>query len=160
MSWPRCRLTVSSRLSPAACAAATTTSPPLRDLANPEINCDMRTMLRMEYASRQKQFQQTLVNGELDGFAITHPANLRYLCGYTGSNGLLLFLAGRRILFTDGRYTKQAHEEVKGARVVIAPGSLLTAAAKIIGRLSSAAIGFESDLTSVATATQMKQLVH
>jgi Xaa-Pro aminopeptidase len=114
----------------------------------------------MEYASRQKQFQQTLVNGELDGFAITHPANLRYLCGYTGSNGLLLFLAGRRILFTDGRYTKQAHEEVKGARVVIAPGSLLTAAAKIIGRLSSAAIGFESDLTSVATATQMKQLVH
>src|SRR6516165_6068588 len=112
-------------------------------------------MLSMDYAGRQKQFQQTLVNEELDGFATTHPANLRYLCGYTGSNGLLLSLAGRRIFFTDGRYKQQAHEEVKGARLVIARGPLLTAASKIINRMSSAAIGFEADLTTVAIATQM-----
>jgi Xaa-Pro aminopeptidase len=114
----------------------------------------------MDYLGRQKQFQQTLINEELDGFAITHPANLRYLCGYTGSNGLLLFLAGRRVFFTDGRYTEQAHEEVKGARVVIPRGPLLPEAAKVIGKLSSAAIGFESDLTTVAAAKQMKELVH
>jgi Xaa-Pro aminopeptidase len=117
-------------------------------------------MLAMDYLGRQKRFQQTLVNEELDGFATTHPANLRYLCGYTGSNGLLLFLAGRRIFFTDGRYTQQAHEEVKGARIVIARGPLLPEATKVISRVSSAAIGFESDLTTVATATQMKELVH
>src|SRR5215469_3048056 len=111
----------------------------------------MRTMLPMDYAGRQKQFQQTLVDEELDGFVISHPANLRYLCGFTGSNGLLLFLAGQRIFLTDGRYTQQAHEEVEGARVVIARGPLLPEAAKIIGKLSSAAIGFESDLTTVAT---------
>ncbi|MGA9568337.1 MAG: Xaa-Pro peptidase family protein [Candidatus Korobacteraceae bacterium] len=117
-------------------------------------------MLRMDYAGRQKKFLQTLIEEELDGFVITHPANLRYLCGYTGSNGLLLFLGGRRVFFTDGRYTQQAHEEVKGARVVIARGPLLNDAAKIIGKLSSAAIGFESDLTTVSTAAQMKELVH
>jgi Xaa-Pro aminopeptidase len=117
-------------------------------------------MLRMDYAGRQRKFQQTLIDEDLDGFAITHPANLRYLCGYTGSNGLLLFLAGRRVFFTDGRYTAQAREEVKGARVVIPKGPLLQAAAKFINRLSSTAIGFESDLTTVATATQLKQLVH
>jgi Xaa-Pro aminopeptidase len=117
-------------------------------------------MLAMDYLGRQKRFQQTLVNEELDGFAITHPANLRYLCGYTGSNGLLLFLAGRRTFFTDGRYTEQAHDEVRGARVVIARGPLLSLAAELIGTLSSAAIGFESDLTTVAAATQMKELVH
>ena len=117
-------------------------------------------MLAMDYPRRQKQFQQTLDDEELDGFATTHPANLRYLCGYTGSNGLLLFLAGRRTFFTDGRYTQQAHEEVKGARVVIARGPLLPAAAKTIGKLSSAAIGFEADLTTVASALQMKELVH
>src|SRR5215469_7432524 len=116
-------------------------------------------MLRMDYSGRQKQFQQTLVNEELDGFAVTHPANLRYLCGYTGSNGLLLFLAGRRIFFTDGRYTQQAHEEVRGARVVILRGPLLPAAAKIISKGSSAAIGFEADLTTVSAAAQMKELV-
>jgi len=117
-------------------------------------------MLAMDYAGRQKLFQQALVNEELDGFAISHPANLRYLCGYTGSNGLLLFLAGRRIFFTDGRYTQQAHEEVKGAGVVIAKGPLMPAAARTVSKLSSAAIGFESDLTTVAAAAQMKELVH
>jgi Xaa-Pro aminopeptidase len=117
-------------------------------------------MLRMDYAGRQKQFQQTLIDQELDGFVVTHPANLRYLCGYSGSNGLLLFLAGRRVFFTDGRYTQQAREEVKGARAVIARGPLLTDAAKIVGKMNSAAIGFESDRTTVATAAQMKELVH
>jgi len=117
-------------------------------------------MLPMDYAGRQKRFQKTLLNEDLDGFAITHPANLRYLCGYTGSNGFLLFLAGRRVFFTDGRYTQQAHDEVKGARVVIARGALLPAAAKVIGKLTSAAVGFESDLTTVAAAAQMKELVH
>jgi Xaa-Pro aminopeptidase len=117
-------------------------------------------MLGMDYPGRQKTFQQTLVDEELDGFVVMHPANLRYLCGYTGSNGLLLFLAGRRVFYTDGRYTQQAREEVKGARVVIARGPLLPEAAKILDKLSSAAIGFESDLTTVATAAQMKGLVH
>jgi Xaa-Pro aminopeptidase len=41
-------------------------------------------MLGMDYAGRQKQLQQTLIDQELDGFVVTHPANLRYLCGYTG----------------------------------------------------------------------------
>ncbi|HEY4899662.1 MAG TPA: Xaa-Pro peptidase family protein [Terriglobales bacterium] len=114
----------------------------------------------MDYSGRQKKFQQTLVDEELDGFVVTHPANLRYLCGYTSSNGLLLLLAGRRVFFTDGRYTEQAREEVKGARVVIAKGPLMLDAAKFIGKLSSAAVGFEADLTTVATAKQMRELVH
>jgi Xaa-Pro aminopeptidase len=113
----------------------------------------------MDYSGRQKQFQQTLIDEELDGFVVTHPANLRYLCGYTGSNGLLLFLAGRRVFFTDGRYTQQAREEVVGARVVISAGPLMPEAAKLAGSLSGAAIGFEADLTTVAAAAQMKQLL-
>ncbi|HLI63864.1 MAG TPA: aminopeptidase P family N-terminal domain-containing protein, partial [Terriglobales bacterium] len=76
----------------------------------------------MEHQSRQKGFEQMLESERLDGFLVAHPANLRYLCGYTGSNGLLLFLDGRRTFFTDGRYTQQAREEVAGARVRIANG--------------------------------------
>src|ERR1035438_3847826 len=94
------------------------------------------TIVRMDYSGRQKHFQQTLADEKLDGYVVTHPANLRYLCGYTGSNGLLLFLAGRRVFFTDGRYTEQAHKEVKGARLVIAKGPLMLEAAKAIDRKS------------------------
>ena len=114
----------------------------------------------MDYRSRQKKFQQILDGHNLDGFVVTHPANLRYLCGYTGSNGLLLFLKRRPLFFTDGRYTQQAREEVGGARVVISKGPLLTDAAKIVGKLTSAAIGFEADYTTVASAELMRKLVH
>ncbi len=113
----------------------------------------------MDYLSRQKKFQEQIDAEELDGFVVTHPANLRYLCGYTGSNGLLLFLGGRRTFFTDGRYTQQAREEVEGARLVIAKGPLLDQAARQIGQIKSADIGFEADHTTVAAAAGMRKLV-
>src|ERR1019366_1973910 len=118
----------------------------------------------MDYGSRQKKFQRTLDGQNLDGFVVTHPANLRYLCGYTGSHGLLLSpsgpsrtktagigrskVAGQLTFFTDGRYTEQARAEVAGARVVISKGPLLHDAARLIGQLASATIGFEADNTS------------
>jgi Xaa-Pro aminopeptidase len=114
----------------------------------------------MNYLSRQKEFARTLTAAHLDGFIVTHPANLRYLCGYTGSNGLLLFLGGRSVFFTDGRYTQQAREEVKGSRVFIAKGPLLEAASKLISAMRSATIGFEADLTTVVAANQLRKLAH
>lgn len=118
----------------------------------------MNTMLGMDYSGRQKRFQQTLDAEDLDGFVVTHPANLRYLCGYTGSNGLLLFLAGRKVFFTDGRYTLQAREEVKGPRMVICKGPLVKDACELISRLGSAVVGFEADQTTVSAAAQMREL--
>jgi Xaa-Pro aminopeptidase len=115
-------------------------------------------MLEMNFLARQKKFQLTLDAERLNGFVVTHAANLRYLCGYTGSNGLLLFLNGRKTFLTDGRYTEQAHEEVEGARIVISKGALIKDAAAMLDKLRSAAVGFEADLTTVAAAEQMRQL--
>ena len=113
-----------------------------------------------ERFSRQKRFAHTLTESHLEGFLVTHAANLRYLCGYTGSNGLLLFLGGRPVFFTDGRYTQQAREEVEGARVIIAKGPLVEAAGRLISAMKSATIGFEADLTTVAAANQFRKLAH
>lgn len=113
----------------------------------------------MNYIARQTKLQQSLIEMKLDGFVVTHSANLRYLCGYSGSNGLLLFLGGRRAFFTDGRYTAQARAEVEGARIVIAKGPLFNDAAKLIGKVRSAAIGFEGDHTSVIAAERMRELL-
>ena len=46
-------------------------------------------------------------------------SNIRYLCGYTGSNGVLLVTKRDAFFITDGRYIAQAHEEVKNAEVFI-----------------------------------------
>ena len=114
----------------------------------------------MNHVSRQRKFQQAVQDWHLDGFIVTHPANLRYLCGYTGSNGLLLFLGKRPVFFTDGRYTEQAKTEVDGARIVIAKGALLEAAGKLIGQLKSGSVGFEGDHTSVSAAQGFRKVAH
>jgi Xaa-Pro aminopeptidase len=113
----------------------------------------------MDYPGRLKTFRQTLEAERLDGFVVTHPANLRYLCGFTGSNGLLLSLNGRWVFFTDGRYTTQAREEVRNVRVVISKGPLLDAAAKLIGDKKSTTIGFEADHTTVTAAAGLRKLL-
>jgi Xaa-Pro aminopeptidase len=59
----------------------------------------------------------------IDGLLVTHLPDVRYLCGFTGSNAYLGITATRAAMFTDGRYIAQAREETKGARVVIAAKS-------------------------------------
>jgi Xaa-Pro aminopeptidase len=60
-----------------------------------------------------------------DAILVSHLPNVRYLCGFTGSAGLLLVESSSATLFTDSRYTFQAREEVSGVRVVIAKYGIL-----------------------------------
>ena len=56
---------------------------------------------------------------------VTHLPDVRYLCGFTGSNAVLCVSATRAALFTDGRYIVQAKEQTQSARVVISEKSAL-----------------------------------
>ncbi len=47
-----------------------------------------------------------------DALLVTHLPNIAYLCGFTGSNGVLLVETSSATLFTDSRYTFQAREQV------------------------------------------------
>ncbi len=51
---------------------------------------------------------------------VTHLPDVRYLCGFTGSNAYLAITANRAAMFTDGRYTTQARQETSAAKVMIA----------------------------------------
>ena len=70
----------------------------------------------MNYQGRQKKLREHLATTRFDALLISHLPNIRYLCGFTGSAGLLLVEQGGSIFFTDYRYDTQAHEEVKGGR--------------------------------------------
>jgi Xaa-Pro aminopeptidase len=65
----------------------------------------------------------------VDAFLVSHPPNIRYLSGFSGSAGFLLIEPARATLFTDSRYTFQAREETVGIRVHIAKTGLLAAVA-------------------------------
>jgi len=98
---------------------------------------------------------EELTSRKLDALIITHLPNVRYLCGFTGSSGVLLLTPTKSVFFTDGRYTTQARAEVTGLTVVISRKSALAAAAEWvlvrIPRKSKMAVGIESEHLTIAS---------
>ena len=93
---------------------------------------------------------------------VTDLPDVRYLTGFTGSNAALMVLAGSRAsarLFTDGRYTAQARQQVQGATVRIAPKSALAEACAYAAASGAAACGFDRTHTTVATLAMMRSAV-
>jgi Xaa-Pro aminopeptidase len=87
----------------------------------------------MNFLLRQKKLREQLASSGLDALLVSHLPNVRYLCGFTGSAGLLLVAENGSAFFTDVRYDVQAREEVKGAKVVIARSGLVSALAEWMG---------------------------
>lgn len=98
----------------------------------------------MNYSQRQARLRQHMEREGVEAVVAAHLPNLRYLCGFSGSNGLLLVEAGRATLYTDGRYREQAHSEVEQARVEVpARGDLWKAAAQRARRLRRVGMEYE-----------------
>src|SRR5450432_781511 len=93
--------------------------------------------------------RQTLAAGfperKVDALLVSFGPNLRYLSGFTGSNGNLLMLPGKSILFTDPRYQTQAPRETT-CRVKIARGPMVVDIVTAIKRLRLQRIGYEPAL--------------
>ena len=91
---------------------------------------------------------------------ITHLPDIRFLTGFTGSNAVLIVSTGPRAsarLFTDGRYTAQARQEVQGASVRIAPKSALHEACAYIVKSGASQCGFDPLHTTVSTLVSMRK---
>ncbi len=90
---------------------------------------------------------------------VTNLPDVRYLTGFTGSNAALVVLAGARAssrLFTDGRYTAQAKQQVQAASVRIAPKSALAEACAFAAESGAARCGFDRTHTTVLALSSMR----
>lgn len=115
----------------------------------------------------------------LDALLVTAPANVRYLTGFTGSNGLLVVPAAGRgaelglerpVFFTDFRYETQAEQEVgaaaPGCEREIASGDLLEAMSALLSERQGAApdggaakLGFDDRDLSVARHRRLTEML-
>jgi Xaa-Pro aminopeptidase len=95
---------------------------------------------------------------EIEFLLVTHPPDVRWLCGFTGSNAALAVGARTAVLFTDGRYATQAREETEGARVVIAKKSALHDACRHLD-MSGNQASFDPQHTSVADLAFMRSAI-
>jgi Xaa-Pro aminopeptidase len=116
----------------------------------------------MDFQARQRKLRGHLATTRFDGLLISHLPNIRYLCGFTGSAGLLLVEEAGSVFFTDVRYDTQAHEEVKAAKVVIASKSVLAALADFLGgrrrRTRGWTIGIEAEHFTIAEKKRLTKL--
>lgn len=100
-----------------------------------------------EQAARRDRLRNALHQQRVDALLVTALPNVRYLSGFTGSNGVLLLTPERALLFTDPRYLTQAPQQ-SDCEVKIAGGPLTAEIAKWIKRLKLRVLGFERNRIS------------
>ena len=117
----------------------------------------------MNFRVRQQKLRGHLATTRFDALLVSHLPNIRYLCGFTGSAGLLLIQESGSVFFTDVRYDIQAHEEVKAAKVVIARKPSMTAVAEFLAtrrkRRHAHILGIESEHFTVSEKKRLAELI-
>jgi Xaa-Pro aminopeptidase len=118
------------------------------------------------YAKCLARLQVTLKRKKLSALLVTHPANRRYLSGYTALDhgiqetaGVLLIPAkGEPFLFTDSRYILQAKEEAEGFVVRLYAKGLMSSLQQLLPELGVKKFGFESHYLLHSTASSLSKM--
>src|SRR5689334_14281676 len=93
---------------------------------------------------------------DVDALLITEPANLRYVTGFTGSNGFAVVGRDVRLFVTDFRYVEQAKVEVPDFDRVQGPQELFAALQSLDG---VARLGFDDAHLSVKAHRRLQELL-
>ncbi|KPJ64528.1 hypothetical protein AMJ44_12665 [candidate division WOR-1 bacterium DG_54_3] len=110
--------------------------------------------------NRIKRIKEILESEKLDLLLVTFLPNVRYLSGYTGTNGLVLISPNGSIFLTDFRYKEQSREQVKYLKTVIAERDLIqTLPTLSLFKPKRLKLGFESNHLSCGTYRNLKALL-
>jgi Xaa-Pro aminopeptidase len=111
----------------------------------------------VDHLRRIGQLRRRITRAGIHGLLITHLPDVRYLCGFTGSSAALAVTRRAARLFTDGRYTTQAAEEVSAAKVQVVANSLSVNAIEwLAAQPGVESVGFDPALTKVADLTRWR----
>lgn len=110
------------------------------------------------FSRRLGTLRGRLSEEELDALLVSHPTNLRYLSGFSGSAGLLLVEAERALLLVDSRYEEQASEEAApGVEVRLAAEGLTDGLADAVEGRRGAVLGYEAHRLTVVRARRLEE---
>jgi Xaa-Pro aminopeptidase len=113
----------------------------------------------MNHSRRLRALRRAMAEQGVEALLVTHLPDVRYLCGFTGSNAALCVSAARAAFFTDGRYTVQAKEQTRSARVVISDPSALADACAWLASCGAKRAYFDPDRVTVAGLERMRALI-
>ena len=106
-----------------------------------------------------RQLRAAMTKQKIAALLVTHLPDVRYLCGFTGSNAALAITAKHVLMVTDGRYTAQAAAEVKGPEVRIAKGPALAEACRWLAAARVKHAYYDGEQTTVSALDAMQEAV-
>jgi Xaa-Pro aminopeptidase len=95
-----------------------------------------------EYRRRRAAAAAMLEERRLEALLVSSPASVRYLTGFTGSNGLAVLTADSAVLFTDSRYRLQAVRQT-ACSVRTVSGSIYEAVSRWLKKKPFRNLGFD-----------------
>ena len=105
---------------------------------------------------RRKAIEAAVALGA-DALLVTHAPDVRWLSGFTGSNGVVALMGGRAVLFTDGRYTAQAKAEASNVRVIVGKVFVAGLAVQWLVARGATRCAFDARQTTVAALEGMRR---
>jgi len=106
--------------------------------------------------ARMARVRAILHELDIDALLFLDMKNVRYLTGFTGSDGALVIGEKQEILLVDGRYTNQARKEVEGPRV-FEYKEKIDGIVAILSDGSLRSVGFESQAMNVNTHLKLTE---
>ena len=100
-------------------------------------------MENLLYEERLKSVRKIMDLNHLDGILFSTLENIRYLCGFTGSDGAFVITQMESFFLTDSRYWTQSEEEVKESQIIHYKKKLEGISSLLLA-LELRKIGFES----------------
>ncbi|AZA13669.1 M24 family metallopeptidase [Corynebacterium choanae] len=117
----------------------------------------MTMLADTRYSNRRRAVAAAFAGDRLDALVVDHGVHVRYLTGFTGSNGgVLLRKDLSATVATDGRYTTQIAEQVPDLQAITASACAPTLAATVEGPCR---LGYEADFTSVSQRNALEEAV-
>jgi Xaa-Pro aminopeptidase len=109
---------------------------------------------------RAGRLEPVLDEAQLDLLLVSELVAVRYLTGYTGSNGLVLIGPDTRVFVTDFRYVEQAAEEVDPSfERVRAPQDLVEELPRLLEARDGVRLGFDDAHVSVRGHARLHELL-
>jgi Xaa-Pro aminopeptidase len=119
---------------------------------------------RPDWARRVQSTIQTLRGADVDALVVSHPQNVRYLCGFTGSTGWLVVSPAGARLVTDGRYTAFVRQQIASGRQFESALDVVElgydqALGSVLTTLEAKRVAFEGQTVTVAGLRRWQQLL-
>jgi Xaa-Pro aminopeptidase len=111
----------------------------------------------VDYEGRVARIRERLEDNDVDALLVTNLTNVRYLSGFSGTNGQVLVTGDGSVFLTDRRYAARASDIVRGGDVVVYPTRLTEVLVERLQAASVRTLGFEATTMTIASMDDLDE---